>query len=426
MGLAKNLRERCHVNSNDKGDSFVGVKADANGAVIYFPIGYRLPESDNDLRMDVHNLFGVLADFMKEEALIDASKFESSQTVDFPIHAYLKIITSFLRTGRYYIETDSMYKTDSKGKADWAKTLRRQTALIQKSGSLVFPKMTVRTSTPNANKQITQIHRYCVYEAFDKLGWLYTPYMPEEPGVHPSIEESIYILNKKLANTNDDVDSELFSSMLRILTYLDDKPVDRQYFFGTNYFHLVWEKMIDRAFGIEDKDKYFPKTRWLLDYGSVKHKRALQPDTIMIYNSKIYVLDAKFYRYGCTANPEHLPNGQDINKQITYAEYIEKSKKINEKNIYNAFVMPFNKERHLFSKLNDNGDKTDIIDNDIGLIGEAVGDWKSNPKNYERVQGIVLDTRFLMYNYMCMPDQGKKTLAEEIEKVKSRGGVSNS
>ena len=32
---------------------------------------------------------------MKEDKVIEAQKFEAPQTVDFPIHAYLKVITSF-------------------------------------------------------------------------------------------------------------------------------------------------------------------------------------------------------------------------------------------------------------------------------------------------------------------------------------------
>ena len=59
------LRQMCHVNENGEGDSFVGVKADTDGMTVYFPIGYELPEDDDDLRIDVHNLFGVLAAFMK-------------------------------------------------------------------------------------------------------------------------------------------------------------------------------------------------------------------------------------------------------------------------------------------------------------------------------------------------------------------------
>ena len=45
-------------------------------------------------------------------------------------------------------------------------------------------------------------------------------------------------------------------------------------------------------------------------------------------------------------------------------------------------------------------------------------------KNYERIQGIVMDTRYLMYKYIGTPEQQRKELAECIEKVLARGLVS--
>lgn len=412
MDLQKNIRERCHVNTNDDGDSFVGVKADTDDAIIYFPIGYQLPDNDDDLRVDINNLLGVLAAFMKEDRVIEVSKFEAPRTVDFPMHAYLKVIRNFLRIGRYYIETDPQFRTDTKGNASWPRTVREQRALVQKNGSLIFTNMTVRSVTPNANKQITQIHRYCVYEAFEKMGWLYVPFMPDKSGPHPSIKESIYILNKKLVTTHNDIEQELFTAMRDMLVYIDERSSDKQYFFGTDFFENVWERMIDKAFGVEDKEQYFPRTRWLLDYGRDKEKRPLQPDTIMIYGDKYYVLDAKLYRYGWSANSEHLPNSADINKQITYGEYLERTGSLPNERLYNAFVMPYNKENNLF-----------MLTGNIGNIGEAVSDWKPNTKNYERIQGIVVDTRYLMYNYIVTSEQQKKEIAGCIEKVLTRGPV---
>ena len=412
MDLQKNIRDRCHVNTNDDGDSFVGVKADTDDAIIYFPIGYQLPANDDDLRVDINNLLGVLAAFMKEDRVIEVSKFEAPRTVDFPMHAYLKVIRSFLRMGRYYIETDPQFRTDTKGKTSWPRTVREQRALVQKNGSLVFTNMTVRSVTPNANKQITQIHRFCVYEAFEKMGWLYVPFMPAKPGPHPGIKESIYILDKKLVATNDDVEQELFNAMRDMLVYIDERSSDKQYFFGTDFFENVWERMIDKAFGVEDKEQYFPRTRWILDYGRDKEKRPLQPDTIMIYGDKCYVLDAKLYRYGWDPKPDHLPNSADINKQITYGEYIEQTRSLPNEKLYNAFIMPYNKENNLF-----------MLNSNVGNIGEAVSDWKPNVKNYERIQGIVLDTRYLMYNYIGTSDQQKEEMAGCIEKVLTRGPV---
>lgn len=423
IDLQRNIQDRCHVDTNDEGDCFVGVKADTDDAVIYFPIGYQLPQNDDDLRSDINNLFYVLAAFMKEDKLIEESRLVAPRTVDFPMHAYLKVIRDFLRTGRYYVETDPRYRTDNKGNASWPRTVKEQRPLVQKNGSLVFTQFTVRSVTPNADKKITQIHRFCVYEAFDKMGWLYVPYMPEQPAHHPEIREAMYFLDKKLASTHNDIEQELFSAMRAMLIYMDEKTSEKQYFFGTDFFERVWEKMIDKAFGIEDKDRYFPKTRWLLDYGRNRTRTPLQPDSIMVYNGKYYVLDAKLYRYGCSGNPDHLPNGPDINKQITYGEYIERVKGIDSEVLYNAFIMPFNSAKNLFMEASTDGELIPSISGDIGNIGEAVGDWKPNPKKYERIQGIVMDTRFLMYNYIGMPDQQKQQLADAIQKVDARAQV---
>ena len=42
----------------------------------------------------------------------------------------------------------------------------------------------------------------------------------------------------------------------------------------------IWEKMIDKVFGIENKADYFPKTTWYVN-GSKYDNASLEPDTIM-------------------------------------------------------------------------------------------------------------------------------------------------
>ena len=335
----------------------------------------------------------------------------------FMLHnAYKSVIEYYFAIGgKYYTEVDPIYKTSVKGKQNWSKTVKDQVPLVQqKNGvsSFIYKEFTVRDVTPNNNKQITQINRFCVYEAFKKLGWLYVNYMPEQPGPHPNIKESVRILSDKLGNTNDDKKRSLFQAMKNMLLYMDEKTSDNQFYFGTDDFDRVWEKLIDRAFGEKDKEKYFPRSRWLLDHGKYKEKRPLIPDTIMIYNGKYYILDAKCYKYGCTGIPDHLPNGSSINKQITYGEYLEKIKNISNDSLFNAFIMPFNMSKNFFG-----------IDSFVGNIGEAIGDWRENKKNYERIQGIVMDTRHLMYHYSGKPIKEKIALAECIEIVLSRENV---
>lgn len=415
--ISDDITNHCHINSNEDGDRFVGIKADSDNVMVYFPIGYQLPENDSEIRQDIKHLIQVLSEFTtKDDRLLAINKFAAPQTVDFPINAYKVVIEYYFSIGgKYYVEVEPTYITSSKGKQDWCRTVRNQVPLVQQRNgisSLIFTEFTVRAATPNDTKQITQINRFCVYEAFKKLGWLYVPFMPEKPGPHPDIKTSIAILNSKLGNTNDDRKRNLFQAMNDMLQFMDEKTSEKQFYFGTDNFDRVWEKLIDRAFGQKDKDKYFPRSRWLLDYGNYKEKRPLMPDTIMIYNDKYYVLDAKCYKYGVTGQPDHLPNGSSINKQITYGEYLEKYKGINSDSIFNAFIMPFNKAKNYF--------KLNAV---VGTIGEAVGDWRNNKKYYERIQGIVMDTRHLMYHYTGNPINEKKVLAECIETVINRDDV---
>ena len=132
----------------------------------------------------------------------------------------------------------------------------------------------------------------------------------------------------------------------------------------------------------------------------------------MIYNGKYYILDAKCYKYGWTGIPNHLPNASSINKQITYGEYLEKYKDVDTNSLFNAFIMPYNMTKNHFK-----------LTSVVGNIGEAVGDWRYNKKYYERIQGIVMDTRHLMYHYSGKPIKEKIALAESIEAVLGRDEI---
>ena len=414
------IKKHCHVNSNEDGDRFVGIKADSDNAMVYFPIGYELPDTDAEIRMDIKHLIQVLSEFTtKEDRLLAMNRFAAPQSVDFPINAFRTVIEYFLNNGcKPYVETDPTYKEATSGKQDWARTARKHMPLVQTQdgiSSFIFTTFEVRSVTPNDTKLITQINRYCVYEAFERLGWLYVPHKPEEPGPHPDVKSSIAIVRSKLGNTNDDKKRSLFQAMLDMLNFMDEKTSDKQFYFGTDDFDHVWEKIIDKAFGERDKDKYFPRSRWLLDYGKYHEKRPLMPDTIMIYNGKYYVLDAKCYKYGWTGIPGHLPNASSINKQITYGEYLEKHMGVSTDSLFNAFIMPFNKAKNFFK-----------IDDVVGNVGEAVGDWREKGgqyEYYERIQGIVMDTRYLMYHYSGKPMKEKIALAECIETVIHRDPV---
>lgn len=404
------LKALCHINENDEGDRFVGVKVNGDERRVCFPMGYRLPENEDDIRNDILQLIDILSVFSKSKQKgLSMQKFETPHLVNFPVNTYMNIIREYLKKDCYYTEKEPTRKTADRGRIDWSNSLKKNVAFYQEDGTPFFNNYTVTQSAINENNLITQIHKFCVYEAFITLGWLFTPHLPPDPHIQKDTKRFIHILNRKMASTFNIDEKKLFTDMKGMLEYLDAEQDDKQYYFGTDRFEYVWENLIDEIFGVTEKEEFFPRTKWNLTFASDRTNHALEPDSIMMYNDKIYVLDSKYYQYGVTGKPKHLPESTSINKQITYAEYIHTNSKFKGKYgdipIYNAFVMPFSKVDNPFGS----------TDQYFLNIGEATSEWKCNQQNYERVKGVVVDISFIMNSYKGSNKLKKEKMAQAIE-----------
>lgn len=403
------LKKYCKVATQQEEDRFVGVKGDANGVFVYFPLGYNLSENDSDIRRDILHLFRILDEFKEEqEGNINQKNNHETKNVKFPLNAYMEIIYYYLRKG-YYKETDPIYKTQNKGKIHWPKTVKNQNPLLIRNDNtnyfLIYTDFTIRDFTPNEDKEITIINQYCVYESFKRIGWLFSSYMPPKPTMKFNKNRYLSILQDKLSNTNEDNKKRLFKSMIELINSVDGNSKNI-FQYGTYKFEHVLEKMIDEMFGIKNKDDYYPKATWNLQFEDNVKTYPLQPDTIMEYDDKLFVIDSKYYKYGFTKEPKDLPQITSINKQITYAEYAETLEISDGKEIYNAFLLPYNKESNKFNS------------NDVFInVGEATGEWKENNINkYEHIQCILVDIRYLMENYKSNSKNNIMQLANVIER----------
>ena len=123
----------------------------------------------------------------------------------------------------------------------------------------------------------------------------------------------------------------------------------------------------------------------------------------MLYNDKCYILDAKYYKYGITANPDDLPGSSSILKQIAYGDYAKQKHKY----VFNAFIMPFNSKNNPHQTNN-------IIEN----IGTATGEWVNTTEwqPHKEIQGILIDTKYLMNHFRGKQLTEKQLLAKKIEK----------
>lgn len=406
------LKDKCRICKHDDEDRFVGIRGDTNAVEVSFPLGYELSETEDDIRRDILQLFRILTEFKKEEeGHISRRKYEETFMDLFPLNAYLEIILYYMENG-YYKELEPIYKTRERGKINWSKTIKQQNPLLYLNKdnitySPVYTHFTVNLSSLRDDKEITLINQYCVRESFERVGWIFTSFMPPKSEIPFDKNRFLAVLRTHLSNTNNDVKKRLFRSMIDIIKDKDEKNPNRRVHFGTNSFAYVWEGLIEKAFGNVEKEDYYPRGEWTLKYSDDKPTHELRPDTIMCYDGNFFVLDAKYYRYGDSNDPSHLPSSSSINKQITYGEYVKL--KENDKTVYNAFLMPYNKNKDIFPS------KEDFLN-----IGEAIPKWKyvNGEENeiieYEHIQGILVDINFLIDNYRSHSTENIENLAKAI------------
>lgn len=400
------LFDRCRVNTNIDDDVFVGISKKDGMYEVSFPLGYHLDyTSEKRMRKDILSLMSVLSKYSDKKLSELKTGGKRQKEHSFPVQAYLHIIQNYFENG-YYKEKETLYANARRGKIDWSRTIKTQKPVIQ-GDEAYYLNFIVKKKSVNENELITLVHKYCVYESFDKLGWLFTSFVPQKPALILSNKRMISVVNDKLQNTFNDKNKLLFRSMLDLLKFCNDDE-NTEFKYGTNRFEYIWEKMIDKMFGIEEKEFYFPKTFWNLEEKGIHENAYLEPDTIMIKDDKVYVLDAKYYKYGWSGAPGHLPESTSINKQITYGEYIAESKKFMKSGkhpiVYNAFIMPYDSKGKRFP-----------TNKPIHYIGTATSDWKDGSKEYEQVVGLLMDMRYLMEMSLDEKDKQIEKLVNMIE-----------
>lgn len=408
----------CHVNTNEGDDTFVGLRSENGCIKVYFPIGYPLSNNIIEQKKDILLLIKTLSRYSTYlENLLPYSLSNNIENTNFPIHAYLTVLNEYYSRG-YYTENEKTFSIDGNGSPNWARTIKTQKAYIQ-DDSVVYLTLISQKSKVNETSYITKINEFCVYEANNKIGFLFSSNKVKKPTIPFNEKQFIIVLKNRLRYENNDNNKRLLSSMIDIIQYVGKNDKNTNFFYGTNTFEYIWEKLIDFNFGIDNKNFYFPRTSWSLKEDGSYMKAALEPDTIMKVDNRIFILDAKYYRYGISRDPAKLPCSTSINKQITYGEYVATNSKFkvdgNNPCVFNVFLMPFNKNGEIFPS-NEN----------ILYIGEASGEWKNSGASYEKVYGILLDLKWMMTKTIKQNQQDINQLAKLIENVISQNKIVHS
>ena len=421
-----------------KGSDFVGLNIASETRCVTFPMGYNIDSTDDaaitqSLRSEILLLIRKISDC---EKLLDKCVRRINKNDlrhEFPIGSILFLIEDFLNRGSYYTEKEKVMGEGLPGKISWSSTIKRIKPIVSERG-IAFLDFIVHKSRIRQDRLITELHKYCVRKSFELLGFLYTAAMPDqglinEADVKKNKAYYVGFLDSKISETHLEQNAELFVHMKNVIQNFDSEDTISSATYGTNSFHTVWESMVDKLYGSVSKtemEKYYPCSKWKTPNGErLKNNAPLRPDTIMIYETdnarRCFILDSKYYSFAAMMNngvdeseedsrisvADHgsIPGTDSIQKQITYAEFIDKSKtppkserlakyKFDPDKIFNAFILPGN-----------------VSDGDgIKYIGYAEADWNTQAtEGYRKIHGFLLDTKTVMQ--MHSPTNARQTLA---------------
>lgn len=402
MRKIKNLREICTISSNTLDDNYVGIRFYEDEVKVYFPLGYEIPSENSECRKSIMNLMKTIAignHLINSDSTLSIS---NGKEEEIPFNSFLWIINDYLNNG-LYTDKEKIYKKNQNGKINWKKTLNTKFYISGKNVIYLNPYVEKNTLEDNI---ITDIHAYCVKVSVEYIGWIFGNIpIPNNNIIESRYGYYIKILNKEIMHSFDDRKKTLLINLKKVLEMSGGTNKTKLKNYGTNQYEYIWEYMVNDVYGNEDVNKYFPNSRYhLLGFNKIIEASSLRPDSILLVEKDIYILDSKYYKYGITKNPFHLPSTDSVQKQITYGEHIENN--YDYKKIYNAFILPYNKYKNPFG-----------LSNNIEYVGFSESSWKNSNKYYEKVSIILIDTYYLIDNYTKRNRNDINKLISSIQRI---------
>lgn len=393
------LADYCKLYSS--GEHFVGIEFsnELNHPIVRLPLGFSNPLqlSNSQLRNAISMLIRVILRVKKElsEQLEDHS---GKDHVDYPFDAYRRMILDYVNHG-FIREPERRESYSGNGRIDWAKTLRKAQPLWTEKGPVHLNP--IRINTIYSHQDLMQIQKYCLMLADLQVGWLFGRNIPIKR--EWSQAKLVWARNKVdlyKRQTYDGRISKVLRSMSVILSRqidLDESnKIDGNYKIaleGNSNVGRMWEKMVERVFGSGEHRKYQPLAKWNLKGEISSASSSLELDSIRFdlvdKNMICTVIDAKYHR--------NLPSTSDINKQITYAEWVAKKHELEGTDLVvnNLFILPGEIPEPPYHN----------------YLGYATMDILEDPnKPYHKVHAKGVDTLTLMRAYL----QNDKSISKDF------------
>lgn len=410
------IRNLLKIPATGKQDNqFVGIKIVNNQIEFHYPETYQLSEDDEGLRKDILTVLRSVS--LAKTKASDLSSYNTRHTYGyvFPLGAFLWIISDYITYGRYE-NREKIYDRGVRGKINWKRTMHSNP--IISGGNVIYTNIVSEKKTQKDNL-LTEIYYFCVQKAIDAVGWLYgISFDSDGVDYYKLFNEKKYLvaLNTELSHTFDDQKKIRLQNMKSIIMGLDDDMINtRDMVYGVDSYDYVYERMVDSLFSrVDNIREFYPNATWdmVLESGPVNSSN-LRPDTILIKDNKVYILDAKYYRYGTTFKTSDMPETTSVQKQITYGEYVKKVKAGEYDDVFSAFVMPYSKTKNMHRQR---------FHNNLEFVGIGKATWYDTENvNSRNVVALLIDTRFLLTNWIKKNEDNIDSIIRLIEE--NVGGV---
>tara|TARA_B110000908_G_C10259313_1_gene457970 strand:+ start:2735 stop:4024 length:1290 start_codon:yes stop_codon:yes gene_type:complete len=235
------------------------------------------------------------------------------------------------------------------GKANWARTIARETPLIGNNGNIVYPNFCSSKTQDSLDSFLAQVQIAVLKVISKDHGWWLSGLAKDSKKLQgfrpPRIDRQFWAIKLKALLPS------LFSNRaIRLTNYLV-RYLERESYnskspllFGLDDFHNVWEKMLRDVLENTEEgwNTKLPKPYFYFDNAEPplpSGKKQMEMDIIVRQGSNLVIVDAKYYD---ATSVKTSPSWPDISKQLMY-EIAMKDLQSNDNftaEIYSCFIFP--------------------------------------------------------------------------------------
>ena len=348
--------------------TYVGLVMIQNFVLMCYP-KYISGEEDVDIKLKEVIKVIEKADQKEQEILVYSDYDSASSFNELALIMYL--LNDYFEYGLYKVE-DTILEINGHGDINWDRTIN-DTFTIISNNRPYYPELVTHRKIDDDSHFIKRLHEIILTQATKTLqnadlhDLLDLPELLLTEEELDDLADTDYILYRIEQQLSVEFNTRNQLLLKSLYIYVDKKDTSSEKsdisFFGTNAFHVVWEKAcavalenhLDqslKSLGLSDSIKslkdFIEKPQWT-SKGITKQSDTLIPDTISVQSPLFMIFDAKYYllkveEKGLYNNPGIGDVTKQFLYQLAYQDLVSSQEGLVVKNF---FVMPTESETEL-------------------------------------------------------------------------------